>query len=178
MLARLERVLPRGPEWVYEPKLDGFRGLLWRSDAGRIRLLSRNLKALSASFPELVQAAQILPLDTVVDGEIVIADAHGNSDFGALQQRLSAGRRGAAETAHERPAVLLTFDILRDAGVNLVDQPLRERRIRLERLLGDGTSCLQLMTQTTDVCEAEDWLRLLPNIEGVVAKRQNGRYRS
>ena len=67
MLARLESTLPRGPEWRYEPKLDGFRGLLWRSRAGTARVLSRNLKDLSVSFPELVRAAEALPLDTVID---------------------------------------------------------------------------------------------------------------
>ena len=60
MLARLESALPRGPAWRYEPKLDGFRGLLWRSDTGVVRLLSRNLKDLSLSFPELVRAARSL----------------------------------------------------------------------------------------------------------------------
>ena len=75
MLARLESTLPRGPEWRYEPKLDGFRGLLWRSNTGVARVLSRNLKDLSVSFPEVVRVAAALPLDTVIDGEIVIADA-------------------------------------------------------------------------------------------------------
>ncbi len=71
MLARLESTLPRGPEWRYEPNLDGFRGLLWRSNTGATRVLSRNLKDLSISFPELVRAAAALPLDTAIDGEIV-----------------------------------------------------------------------------------------------------------
>jgi ATP-dependent DNA ligase len=176
MLARLESALPRGPEWVYEPKLDGFRGLLWRSDTGAVRLLSRNLKDLSVSFPEVVRAAETLPLDTVIDGEIVIADAHGNSDFGALQERLSTGRRGASKAACDRPAVLLTFDVLRDSGLEVTDRPLRERRAHLEGLLEVEPACLQLIAQTTDVDGAEDWLRLLPGIEGVVAKRQDGRY--
>ena len=99
MLARLERLLPRGPEWRYEPKLDGFRGLLWRSNAGAIRLLSRNLKDLTISFPEIVRAGQVLPLDSLLDGEIVIADPDGHSDFGALQD-------GSALT-HATPQSLL-----------------------------------------------------------------------
>ena len=61
--------------------------------------LSRNLKDLSVSFPELVRASEALPLDTVIDGEIVIADAEGSSDFGALQQRLGVGRRDAGRSA-------------------------------------------------------------------------------
>ena len=95
MLARLESALPRGPEWRYEPKLDGFRGLLWRSNDGAVHLLSRNLKDLSTQFPELVCAGEALPPETLIDGEIVIADTDGNSDFGALQARLGVGRRDA-----------------------------------------------------------------------------------
>jgi ATP-dependent DNA ligase len=177
MLARLESVLPRGPEWIYEPKLDGFRGLLWRSSTAA-GLLSRDLKDLSASFPELVGAAQALPQDTIIDGEIVIANAEGNSDFGALQERLSAGRRGVDKAAYERPAVLLTFDVLRDAGVDLTGRTLRDRRADLEALIQGSQLYLQLTAQTDDVGEAEDWLSLLPGIEGVVAKRRDGPYLS
>jgi ATP-dependent DNA ligase len=178
MLARLERVLPRGPEWRYEPKLDGFRGLLWRSNAGPVPLLSRNFKDLSASFPEVVHAGQALPLDSVLDGEIVIADADGHSDFGALQRRLGAGARDALTFAEQNPAVLLAFDVPRYEGQDLTGLALRDRRVRLETLLAADPGCLQLIFQTPDAEEAEDWLRLLPSIEGVVAKRADGRYLS
>ena len=178
MLARLERVLPRGQEWRYEPKLDGFRGLLWRSNTGAVRLLSRNLKDLSISFPEIVRAGQALPFDSLLDGEIVIADADGHSDFGALQGRLGAGTRDAETPAQQSPAVLLTFDVLRHAGEDLTGMALRHRRARLETLLAPDPGCLQLISQTPDVDEAEDWLRFLPSIEGVVAKRADGRYQS
>jgi ATP-dependent DNA ligase len=176
MLARLESTLPRGPEWRYEPKLDGFRGLLWRSNTGVARVLSRNLKDLSVSFPELVRAAEALSMDTLIDGEIVIADAGGSSDFGALQQRLGVGRRDAHRLAQQMPAVLLAFDVLRRERHDLTGQPLRERRANLECLLAANQACLQLIAQTDAVEEAEDWLRLVPNIEGVVAKRWDGRY--
>ncbi len=116
MLARLESSLPRGADWRYEPKLDGFRGLLWRSGTGQVRLLSRNRKDLSLSFPELVRAGDALPLDTVIDGEIVIADEDGHADFGALQARLGVGRRAADQVAQSRPAVLLAFDLVRRGG--------------------------------------------------------------
>jgi ATP-dependent DNA ligase len=176
MLARLESALPRGPEWRYEPKLDGFRGLLWRSDTGAARVLSRNMKDLSVSFPELVRAAAALPLDTVIDGEIVIAAANGSSDFGALQQRLGVGRRDVGKSAEQMPAVLLAFDALRREGADLTGQPLRDRRAKLESLLAADHACLQLIAQTDALEEAEDWLRLVPSIEGVVAKRWDGRY--
>src|SRR5947209_824373 len=107
MLARLDQRLPRGDLWCYEPKLDGFRGVLWHAPSGSVHLLSRNLKDLTHAFPELVQAGRDLPLDTTIDGEIVIADANGRSNFGALQERLGKSRRDAARHALESPAVLL-----------------------------------------------------------------------
>ena len=89
MLARLESKLPRGAQWRYEPKLDGFRGLLWRRTETGVELLSRNMRDLSPWFPEIVGAGRALPVDTLVDGEVVIADGQGRSDFTALQQRLT-----------------------------------------------------------------------------------------
>jgi ATP-dependent DNA ligase len=176
MLARLESSLPRGADWRYEPKLDGFRGLLWRSGTGRVRLLSRNLKDLSVSFPELVRAGHPLPLDTLIDGEIVIADDNGHADFGALQERLGVGRRTADQVAQRRPAVLLAFDLVRRGGADLTRCPLRDRRAKLEVLLAENLACLQLIARTGVVEEAQEWLELLPSIEGVVAKRADGHY--
>ena len=176
MLARLESSLPRGADWRYEPKLDGFRGLLWRSGTGQVRLLSRNRKDLSVSFPEVVRAGDALPLDTVIDGEIVIPDDDGHADFGALQERIGVGRRVADQVAQSRPAVLLAFDLVRRGGADLTQCPLRDRRAKLEVLLAESIPCLQLIAQTEVVEEAEEWLELLPSIEGVVAKRASGRY--
>jgi ATP-dependent DNA ligase len=176
MLARLEASLPRGSEWRYEPKFDGFRGLLWRTSGGKVHLLSRNLKDLNLAFPELVRAGEVLPPESLIDGEIVIADDTGNADFGALQARLGAGSRGAQTAAMGNPAVLLAFDLLRHAGTSLIDMPLHTRRAHLEALLEPGYPCLQLIVQTPDMDEAADWLRLVPGIEGVVAKRNDSRY--
>jgi ATP-dependent DNA ligase len=77
-------------------------------------------KDLSTQFPELVCAGEALPPETLIDGEIVIADTDGNSDLGALQARLGVGRRDAGKSAQQKPAVLLAFDVLRHAGVDLV----------------------------------------------------------
>jgi ATP-dependent DNA ligase len=104
----------------------------------------------------LVRAAEALLHDAIIDGEIVIDDADGNSDFGALQDRLSAGRQRAGKAAHERPAMLLAFDVLRDAGVDLTGGPLRDRRADLEVLIQGNQLGLQLIAQTDDVAEAED----------------------
>src|SRR5205814_10229543 len=99
MLARLDQRLPRGDLWRYEPKLDGFRGLLWRAPSGSAHLLSRNLKDLSSAFAELVIAGSHLLLDTLLDGKIVIAEADGRSNFGALQNRLGKAKRDSARDA-------------------------------------------------------------------------------
>jgi ATP-dependent DNA ligase len=127
MLARLAATLPLGCEWRYEPKFDGFRGLLWRAPGGTVRLLSRNLKDLSASFPELVYAGDALPPSTVVDGEIVIAEVDGRSDFGALQARLGAGKRDAGRIVSRKPAVLLVFDVICHERADLTDMRLSDR---------------------------------------------------
>lgn len=176
MLARLQRVLPRGQDWQYEPKLDGFRGLLWRPATGSVRLLSRNLKDLGRAFPELVAAGQELPVGTLLDGEIVIADDKGRSNFGALQHRLGVGRRDASRAASRSPAVLLAFDLLRVTDRDLTDSPLSHRRQELEALLKADCQYLQLIAHTDRIDEAEDWLALVPGLEGVVAKRRDTRY--
>ena len=162
--------------WRYEPKLDGFRGLLWHRSASRVELLSRTSRDLGPWFPELLKAAQSLPIGTLLDGEIVISDDNGAPDFGALQARLSSSRNHRPPIAHQRAAVLLAFDMLENAGASLVDEPLAARREYLEQLLGSRHPCLQLAEHTADVNLAEDWLRYLPTIECVVAKRADRKY--
>src|SRR4029077_10694154 len=90
-----------GDQWLYEPKLDGVRGLLRHGTSGDVQVLSRNLRDLAPSFPELGQAACSLPAGTLLDGEIVIADESGNADFGALQQRLTVADRKQHEPGQE-----------------------------------------------------------------------------
>jgi ATP-dependent DNA ligase len=177
MLARLARALPVGPAWRYEPKFDGFRGLLGRGQKTHVSLMSRNGKDLLPWFPELAQAARVLPVDTTLDGEIVIANQKGVPDFGALQQRLARSARQLAGTAIPCPAILVIFDVLALAGSDLMDQPLGQRRRRLEALLGDVHPCLQLVEQTASIDLARDWLASAPALEGVVAKRVDGRYK-
>jgi ATP-dependent DNA ligase len=175
MLAQLGSRLPSGQQWRYEPKLDGFRGLLWHRSAGQAQLLSRNARDLGQWFPELTRAAHALPSDTHIDGEIVICDERGWVDFGALQARLSTARNAVATVALERPAVLVVFDLLRLAGVAWVNEPLVARRGELARLLDQRDPCLQVVDQTDDIELAQAWLRL-PNVEGVVAKRADRPY--
>jgi ATP-dependent DNA ligase len=119
MLAQLESRLPVGAQWRYEPKLDGFRGLLRRRATGQTRLLSRNGCDLGPWFPELLQAAQMLALGTLLDGEIVICDESGWAEFGRLQERLSTANKRIDEIVAEHPAVLVVFDALELAGEDI-----------------------------------------------------------
>jgi ATP-dependent DNA ligase len=156
--------------------LDGFRGLLSRTSEGVARVFSRNTRDLAPWFPELVGAASTLPPATVLDGEIVIANEQGCPDFTALQNRLATARKHTHQAAAERPALLVAFDLLALPGHDLTEEPLDGRRAQLEGLLSASHPCLQLVLQTADVETAREWLRLLPTIEGVVAKRGDGRY--
>jgi ATP-dependent DNA ligase len=177
MLAQLDARLPTGESWLYEPKLDGFRGLLWYRNRAVAELVSRNGRDLRPLFPELIQAGRTLPPCTLIDGEIIIADSNGYVDFGALQARLSLARAHASRTVLQRPAVLIAFDILQVASCDLTEKPFVARREQLEHLLShDLHACLQLIEQTADADLARDWLTLLPMVEGVVAKRADGRY--
>jgi ATP dependent DNA ligase domain len=175
MLAQLDYRLPVGQQWRYEPKLDGFRGLLWHRSSGQAQLLSRNTRDLGQWFPELTRAARALPPDTLVDGEIVICDDEGWVDFGALQARLGTARNTVATVALERPAILMVFDVLRLASVSWVSEPLAVRRRELTGLLDHRDPCLQVVDQTDDLALAQAWLSL-PNVEGVVAKRADRPY--
>jgi ATP-dependent DNA ligase len=99
MLAQLDYRLPSGRLRGYEPKPDGFRGLLWHRSAGQAQVLSRNARELGHWFPELTRAARALPPDTLIDGEIVICADSGWVDFGSLQAGLGTARTTVATAA-------------------------------------------------------------------------------
>lgn len=158
-LARLQARLPSGPGWVYEPKWDGFRCILFKLGSS-IRLQSRNGKDLSRTFPEIVQAARELP-DCVLDGELV-AISNGRQDFEALLDRL-AGNNG-------EPVSLVLFDAVAWKA-DLRPLPFADRRSELANL--PQSPYLQLTPQTKDVSVAELWLHqsFALGFEGVVAKK-------
>ncbi len=126
------RELPVGPDWQYEPKWDGFRGVLENLD-GELALWSRNGRPLLRYFPELVQLGELLPAGSALDGEVVIVRA-GALDFDAMQTRLHSGRitHPAPCGRDPRPLRRLRRHSSRE-GVALWRQPLRERRAELER---------------------------------------------
>ena len=141
-------------------------------------MVSRTAHQLGSHYPELVRAAErLLPMDTVVDGEMIAFAEDGLPDFGELQRRLGlAGARADAET-RRRPVQLVVFDLLRAEGVDLLDMPLRDRRERLEALLPTAPG-VQRTLHTADRTVAERWLDALPpGTDGVVAKREGSPYR-
>jgi len=164
--------IPTGRSWLYEPKFDGYRGLLVSGAGGRGSVWSRNGKDLGRYFPELVDLAARLPADTVIDGEIVRPIETGVS-FIQLQRRLMTPIKELRSTAREWPAAFVAFDLMRWVE-DLRPLKLSERRARLEGLVAkQGDSLLQLMLQTSNVDTAAAWLDdglSIAGIEGVVAK--------
>jgi ATP-dependent DNA ligase len=134
MLARLADELPSGEGWLYEPKWDGFRAIVFRG-ADELFIQSRDLRPLDRYFPELHDALlAALPENCIVDGEIVIATRSG-LDFDALQMRLHPAESRVAKLARETPASFVAFDLLEANGTSLISAPQRQRREKLEKLL-------------------------------------------
>jgi ATP-dependent DNA ligase len=171
MLAKAVDALPTGAEFLYEPKWDGFRAIVFRGAPGLL-IQSRDLRPLDRYFPELhEQLEHLLPPGCVVDGEIVIATPRG-LDFDALQQRIHPAASRVAMLAKATPASFVAFDLLAvDAG-DVRDEPQRERRARLERLLSNTPTPIRLTAITTERDVAADWLQRFEGagLDGVVAK--------
>lgn len=182
MLARAMHALPAphgpaGEGWMFEPKWDGFRTLVFRSGA-ELLLQSRDLKPMNRYFPELPEplAAQ-LPQRCVLDGEVVVA-AGSRLDFPALQQRIHPAASRAAMLAERTPASFVAFDVLVADGADLSSAGFAERREALERLLAGCAPPLHLTPMTRDRAVAQDWFRRFggAGLDGVMAKDPAGRY--
>jgi len=176
MLAKLAEALPVG-EWLFEPKWDGFRALVFRG-ASEVYIQSRDLRPLDRYFPELHAAfLDQLPGGCVLDGEIVIRTPEG-LDFDALQMRLHPAASRVAKLAGETPASFVAFDLLAEGGRNLSDAPQRERRQRLERLLSEVDPPIYLTPVTRDRETAARWLEEFEGagLDGVVAKLPEAPY--
>src|SRR5438876_4542072 len=177
MLAKLATELPVGDAFLYEPKWDGFRALVFRGGA-EVFIQSRDLRPLDRYFPELHAAFLIgLPEGCVVDGEIVIATPRG-LDFDALQLRLHPAASRAAKLAKETPAAFVAFDAIAIGGRDLRDAPQRERRTLLERALAHATPPIHLTPMTRDPAVASEWLSRFEGagLDGVIAKPEHGTY--
>jgi ATP-dependent DNA ligase len=167
MEAELVRELPEGPEWAYEPKWDGFRGVLENLD-GELRLWSRNERPLLRYFPELLPLGKLLPPRSALDGEVVIV-REGALDFDAMQMRLHPAESRIRRLSAEIPAELVVFDCLVWAGKPVWKRPLEERRAELER----SAEGFRLSPSTRELAEARGWLDRFESLglDGVVAKR-------
>lgn len=174
--------LPRGEDWQYEPKWDGFRCLAFRSGS-QVLLQSKSGQPLGRYFPELLEALrQLRPQQFVLDGEIVIFSGQQLA-FDELLQRIHPAESRIRKLALETPATLMCFDLLVDEqGKSLLELPLSERRQRLEAWFrGAGNSGrVRLSPSTVDRRQAERWMReLAPSgLDGVVAKLANEPYHS
>jgi ATP-dependent DNA ligase len=178
MLAELARALPEDEGWLYEPKWDGFRALVFW-DGQELVIQSRDLKPLGRYFPELEAGlTRVLPEPVVLDGEVVIAGANG-LDFDALQQRIHPADSRIQMLARETPAEFVAFDLLATRTTDLSERPLAERRAELERVLGNPTEPLHLTPATTSTILAADWFDRFEGagLDGVVAKRLDEPYR-
>ncbi|MEZ4322676.1 MAG: ATP-dependent DNA ligase [Myxococcota bacterium] len=170
MLAKGQTSIPDGGGWLYEPKWDGFRVLVFR-DGPALHLQSRDRKPLLRYFPELADPMlAALPEKAVVDGEIVIAQP-GGLDFGMLQMRLHPAESRVRKLAAEIPASLVLWDLLASGDESLLDTPFGERRARLEREVRFGAP-VHLTPATRDGAEAMDWFARFEGagFDGVVAK--------
>jgi ATP-dependent DNA ligase len=166
MEAQLVRQLPEGDGWQYEPKWDGFRGVL-ENAGGELALRSRNDRPLLRYFPELRPLGELLPPVSALDGEIVIA-RDGALDFDAMQMRLHPAESRIKRLSAEIPAEFVVFDVLVWGGEAVWKLPLEERRARVELL--DG---FRISPATRDVAEARGWLDRFEalGLDGVIAKR-------
>jgi ATP-dependent DNA ligase len=165
-LALTRKQLPLGEEWAYEPKLDGFRAIVF-VDGDDAYIQSRSGKALARYFPEL----RFAPGRWVLDGELVIRDAEGRIEFDALQSRIHPAESRIELLSREIPADYVVFDLLAEGDESLLEAPLRERRARLESIA--ATAGLELTPLSADTAQAEEWLG---SIEGVMAKQLDAPY--
>jgi ATP-dependent DNA ligase len=167
MEAELVSELPQTGDWQFEPKWDGFRGIL-ENDGGELALWSRNARPLLRYFPELRPLGDLLPPHSAIDGEIVIA-RDGVLDFDSMQLRLHPAESRVRKLAAEIPAEFVAFDVLLWDGEPIWKRTLEERRGELQAKAGG----FRLSPTTRDSDRAQEWLSSFEaaGLDGVIAKR-------
>ena len=175
MLAKAKETPPAPPGWVYEPKWDGFRAIIW-SDGER-RIDSRTGKNLLRYFPELAPAAAELPSGTVVDAEIVVV-VDDVTEFETLQQRIHPAASRVNMLAEQTPAELVVFDLLAVGGADLREEAQSARRARLEVVAGELGDQWHLTPSTDDLEIATRWFSdyEAAGCDGIIAKSAAGAY--
>jgi ATP-dependent DNA ligase len=179
MLAKAVDELPTDEGWLFEPKWDGFRALVFR-DGDEVYTQSRDLKPLDRYFPELADPLRAaLPARCVLDGEVVIA-RDGTLDFEALLLRIHPAASRVRMLADTSPASFVAWDLLALDDADLRDVPQGERRDRLEALLGRADGSVHLTPATRDRATARDWFDRFEGagLDGVIAKRLDGHYQA
>jgi ATP-dependent DNA ligase len=177
MLSKRIDKLPDGENWIFEPKWDGFRTLIFR-DGDEILIQSRDGKSLNRYFPELLKPIEThLPARCVLDGEIVIATNRG-LEFETLQLRIHPAASRVKLLAQQTPASIVFFDLLCVGDRDLRGVAFQSRRQELERLLSSATPPLHLTPATYNSSVAEDWFRRFEGagLDGVMAKPVSGTY--
>ena len=171
MLAKLANEIPEGDNWLYEPKWDGFRAMVFR-DGEKTQTQSRDLKPLDRYFPELAGPfRESLPERCVLDGEIVIATDEV-LDFDALLLRIHPAASRVEMLSKEKPASFVVWDILALGDEDLRAVPQIERRAKLEEVLANVKAPIHLTPATRDKAVALDWFKRFEGagLDGVMAK--------
>src|SRR6202789_2259763 len=177
MLAKRVAELPQGGDWIFEPKWDGFRVLIFR-DGEEILLQSRDEKPLNRYFPEVIETLRAqLPARCALDGELVIAN-QGSLDFDLLQLRLHPAASRVKLLAQQTPASIVFFDLLCEGDRDLRGEPFQRRRRELESLFSAATPPIHLTPATSDRRVASDWFHRFEGagLDGVMAKLASGAY--
>jgi len=177
MLSKRIDQLPAGRTWIFEPKWDGFRALIFR-DGDEILIQSRDEKSLNRYFPELLDPIRAqLPARCVLDGEIVVAK-NGALDFEALQLRIHPAASRVKLLSNESPASIVFFDLLCEGDRDLRSEPFQRRRQELESLLASAAAPIHLTPATDELKVAADWFSRFEGagLDGVMAKPISGAY--
>jgi ATP-dependent DNA ligase len=172
MLAKNAAKLPEGGGWMFEPKWDGYRCLVFR-DGDEVELWSRHGRSFNRYFPELPAPLRAqLPARVVVDGELVVPDDDGLS-FDLLGQRIHPADSRVQMLAETTPARFVAFDVLAIGEEDLRQTPFGERRARLEKMLAGAAPPLHLTPATSDHTVAADWFDRFEGagVDGIIAKR-------
>ena len=177
MLAKRVDEIPASGDWLFEPKWDGFRALVFR-DGDEILIQSRDTKSLNRYFPEVVSTLlEQLPQRCVLDGEVVIAGARG-LDFDALQLRIHPAASRVKLLAEKTPASVVFFDLLSEGDEDLTGLGFAQRRARLEAMLAGAKAPVHITPATRAREVAQDWFKRFEGagLDGVMAKSASGAY--
>ncbi len=177
MLSRRIAEIPAAGAWIFEPKWDGFRALVFR-DGDELLIQSRDEKSLNRYFPELLEPLrEHLPARCVLDGEIVVAK-NGELDFETLQLRIHPAASRVRLLSQQSPASIVFFDLLCHGDQDLRPEPFQCRRQELESLLSSAAPPIHLTPATCESSVASDWFRRFEGagLDGVMAKPISGAY--